>query len=106
MSNTDPFGLRSDILEKINAVFSKISAVESVKIYGSRAKGNYRNGSDIDLSCFGDSLTHSDLLRLIDDLDALWLPWKIDLSLFKNISNEKLKEHIQRMGIEIYKRQV
>ena len=69
-----PYGLKDNELEKINSVFSKFPDVEKVILYGSRAKGNYRKGSDIDLALMGDNISLTMLLRIENELDELMLP--------------------------------
>lgn len=100
--NNGDFGLKRSTIERINAVFSRHPQVERVVIYGSRAKGNYRPGSDIDLSIIGDSLTLSDRFRIEHEIDELLLPYKIDLSLYHQIDNPELLEHIGRVGKTFY----
>ncbi|MCF8358302.1 MAG: nucleotidyltransferase domain-containing protein [Prolixibacteraceae bacterium] len=73
-------------------------------IYGSRAMGNFKAGSDIDLVIIDNGLEFSELLKLENQLDDLLLPYKIDISLKRQISNEKLLEHINRVGKVFYKR--
>ena len=51
------YGLNDSHIKKIQSVFANYSAINKVILYGSRAKGNYRNGSDIDLSLVGKDLT-------------------------------------------------
>lgn len=92
------FGLEPSVIEQIKQVFSYFEKIEKVVIYGSRAKGNYRYNSDIDLSLFGE-ITYDDLLKIEMQLDDLLLPYKIDLSIFNKIENEELKKHIQRVGM-------
>jgi len=53
------FGLTEDTIEKFHSVFRKYPEIEEVIIYGSRAKGNYREGSDIDLTLKGEELTEA-----------------------------------------------
>lgn len=98
------FGLKRSTIEQIKAVFSRHPQVERVILYGSRAKGNYRAGSDIDLTIVGNSLTLSDLFQIEHELDELLLPYKIDLSLFHQIDNPELLEHIGRVGQIFYQR--
>ncbi len=93
------FGLKQETIVKIRTVIMKNEKVEKIVIYGSRAKGDYRNGSDIDLTLIGD-LTSGDLSKMEWELDDLLLPYKIDLSAFKYISNADLREHIERVGTE------
>lgn len=100
------FGLRPSTIEKIRAVLSGHPEVERVILYGSRAKGNYRPGSDIDLTICGEAVTLSELLRIEHELDELLLPYKIDLSLFHKIDNPELMEHIERVGKVFYQRAI
>ena len=104
MMNALPFGLPAAAVEKIFTVFSFHPEVQKVVLYGSRAKGNYKTGSDIDLTMYGDSLNHTLLLKILDELDDLLLPWLIDLSIFKQIDNVSLLEHIERVGVVFYQR--
>lgn len=98
------FGLPPVAVEKIRAVFASHPQVERAVLYGSRAKGNYTKGSDIDLTLYGDDLNQTMLLQIIGELDDLLLPWMIDLSLFLSIDNMQLREHIERVGVVFYQR--
>ncbi len=95
------FGLSDKTVSKIYDVFKKYHKLQKVIIYGSRSMGNYREGSDIDLTLIGD-VTVNDLAKIIDDLDDLLLPYCFDVCLYANIGNEKLKEHIDRAGSVFY----
>lgn len=88
----------------IQSVFGKHCGIESAVLYGSRAKGTYRNGSDIDITLHGSSLDLSALMKIEHALDDLCLPYKIDLSIFHKIENPDLIEHITRVGVEFYRR--
>jgi len=100
------FGLSEATIERIRAVFAKYPQVEKAVLYGSRAKGNYRNGSDIDLTLFGGAdLTLDDLHKMMDEIDDLLLPYTIDLSIFNQISDPDVVEHIQRVGVPFYEKQ-
>jgi predicted nucleotidyltransferase len=98
------FGLKESTIEKISGVFAKYPEVEKVIVYGSRAKGNFKSGSDIDLTMGGARLTHQLLLKLMGELDDLLLPYKIDLSILDNIGNPDLVDHIRRVGVTFYER--
>lgn len=98
------FGLKDIHIKVIQSVFSNYSNVDIAVLYGSRAKGDYRTGSDIDLTLKGDDLNLSTLLRIENELDDLLLPYKIDLSIFHKIENPDLVEHINRVGIVFYKK--
>nr|WP_091692708.1 nucleotidyltransferase domain-containing protein [Algoriphagus locisalis] len=95
-------GLDNADINAINAVFKDYSQIESVLLYGSRAKNTFRVGSDIDLTIVGESVTLTELFEIEQKLDDLLLPWKIDLSLFHKIENKELIDHINRVGIVFY----
>jgi predicted nucleotidyltransferase len=98
MNSSNKFGLNTNTIESISSVLSKYSKIEQVIVYGSRAKGNYREGSDIDIVLIAPTLTTKDLLKIENELEELMLPYKIDLSLFHQIENPDLIDHIKRMG--------
>lgn len=95
------FGLSQQHINLLCQCFKKYLGIELVIIYGSRAKGNYKRGSDIDLTIRG-ALDFSDLLKLENEIDDLLLPYKIDLSLMHQISNPDLLAHIERVGKVFY----
>ena len=99
------FGLPESAIEQIGAIFASHREIERAVLYGSRAKGNFKPGSDIDLTLFGTDLTHELLLDLLVELDDLLLPWMIDLSLFASLNHPALQEHINRVGVVFYQRQ-
>ena len=99
------FGLKESTIQKICTVLSHYPQVEKAVLYGSRAKGNFKNGSDIDLTLRGGAgLTLNVLYRIRDELDDLLLPYTIDLSIFHQISDTDVVEHIQRVGVTFYKK--
>ena len=100
-TNSGDFGLSQKTIASICQIFSNYPAIQKAILYGSRAKGNYRHGSDIDLTLIGD-LSHQDLNRIETQLDDLLLPYMIDLSLFKDIENSELIDHVHRVGKTFY----
>ena len=98
------YGLSDQTMDSIINCLGGFDHIEEAILYGSRAKGNPRTGSDIDMTLKGNQLTFQDLLRIEQALDDLMLPYKIDLSLFRFISNPDLVEHINRVGVVIYQR--
>lgn len=72
-------------------------------LYGSRVKGNFSNGSDIDIALKGAGLTLSKILKINNKLDELSLPYTIDINSFEFIKNHELTEHIQRVGQVVYR---
>lgn len=96
-------GLPKSVLPKIRAVFDHCPQVEKAVLYGSRAKGAYKNGSDIDLTLRGGvDLTLNVLCKIANDLDDLFLPYTIDLSIFHDISDPDMIGHIERVGVTVY----
>jgi predicted nucleotidyltransferase len=99
------YGLPPSAVQKICAVFSRYPQVKKAILYGSRAKGNYQNGSDIDLTLRGGAdLTLNVVYKILDDLDELLLPYTIDLSIFDDIGDPDVIGHIQRVGIAFYQK--
>ena len=99
------YGLKEHTIEKMNGVFAQFPEVEKVMLYGSRAKGTYRPGSDIDLTLLGPGLNLKTLFRIEAELDDLLLPYMIDLSIFDHIDNPDLVDHIRRVGKVFYQRE-
>ena len=106
MSETAPLehGLPQHAVDRLRDVFRQWPQIEGVILYGSRAKGNYRHDSDIDLCVVGPDLGIADLLKLEGEIDDLLLPWKVDLSLYHLIEDPELLGHIKRMGTPLYSR--
>jgi len=98
------FGLSDNVIDEINSIFKKYPSISKVIVYGSRAKGNYRTGSDIDLVIFDANNDYKLLAKLMNELDDLLLPYMIDLSFYDEIDNPNLKEHIDRIGIAFYEK--
>jgi len=92
------FGLKDSTRLQLVGIFQAHPKIESVTLYGSRAKGNYRPGSDIDLTFHGAELTLRELNIIEQEIDDLLLPYEFDLSLFEQIDNQNLLAHITRAG--------
>jgi predicted nucleotidyltransferase len=98
------YGLSDSEITDIRSVFSNFPQVDQAILYGSRAKGNYKNGSDIDIVLKGTSLNLSLLATINSQLDDLIIPYKVDLFLFEKIKNKELINHINRVGQNIFVR--
>lgn len=101
---TETYGLKQRDILAIQSVLRKHPKIIKAILYGSRAKGNYRLGSDIDLTLQGDQLQLSDLVAIDNALDDLLLPYTFDLSIYHQIEDPDLIAHIQRVGQELYSR--
>lgn len=92
------FGLKSLDLEQISVIFRRHPEVEKVILYGSRAKGNYKPFSDIDITLVGAKINLTLQNKIENELDDLLLPYKFDVAVFHKIKNKDLLAHIQRVG--------
>ena len=79
--------------------------VERAVLFGSRATETHTPASDVDIALFGDGLTLTDQVRLDAVIEALTVPQRVDLLLHATIDNDALREHIERQGVEWYRRQ-
>lgn len=91
------YGLTPKTLKDIIAVFAQYPEVEQAILYGSRAKGNYRSGSDIDITLKGTPLNMSTLFKIMEQLEQLELPYEIDLSLYTQLENTSLLEQVGKV---------
>lgn len=100
------FGLNENVIENIINILKKYEEVESARIFGSRARGDYRIASDIDIALYGEKLTHTINTKIYYEIDKLYLPYKIDLvNINTLVDGDKLKENILKEGVEFYVKQ-
>jgi predicted nucleotidyltransferase len=97
-------GLTTTTVERLQSALAHYPEVEKAVLYGSRAKGTYRPGSDIDLTLCGGDLNHTLLTRIDSEMDDLLLPYQIDLSLMSSLSHPALLDHIRRVGVVLYEK--
>ena len=96
------YGLSDDTVANLRAIFSSFDKVQKVILFGSRAKNEYYEGSDIDFAIIGDGIDLSLLHKIELETDKLYLPYRIDLIDYQNITNKELKAHIDRIGKLFY----
>jgi predicted nucleotidyltransferase len=112
MKSQSSFGLSKKSYEKLNYLFLKYPQITQVLIYGSRAKGNNHEGSDIDLTLFTDDvdILHEDfdqikfLAKILNEIDDLDLPYKVDLSFYHLLQNQNLIDEINQSAKVFFKR--
>lgn len=97
------FGLTPSLISMIRNVFVHYEPVREVRVFGSRAKGNFGAGSDIDLAIMDEHVSSAQLTKIENDLDELPTLHSIDLALFHQIDNPALTEHILRVGKVFYR---
>jgi len=99
------YGLEAPTIARIQGVLASHGEVEKAILYGSRAKGNYKTGSDIDLTLLGGhALDLNVLYRIMDEIDDLLLPYTFDISLLHTITDQDVLDHIKRVGTVFYER--
>jgi uncharacterized protein len=96
-------GLNAEDITQIQSVFSRYENIVEVKLYGSRAMGNFKTFSDIDLTLIGENIDSTQLNEIDTLLDELNLPYKFDVSIFNQINNQEFLNHISRVGKTVYK---
>ena len=100
------FGILPRDLAEIIQALQEITAIEEAVIFGSRAKGNYKKGSDIDIAIKGLAIDREDVATLSSLLnDESSLPYFFDIVHYEEISEMKLVEHVDRVGQVIYLRE-
>ena len=104
MKLSETLGLKESELEEIVNTLASFENVERAIVYGSRAKGNYKPFSDIDLTLYGSALTHTDILCIADRFEDSYLPYMFDISDFTKLTNPDLIDHIKRRGITIFEK--
>lgn len=95
------FGISSDDLDLIIKTICLNKKIEKIILFGSRAKGNYKKGSDIDIAIIAENLNFDELLMIKVNINELFLPYKIDIIDFNKLENQDLIKHIKRVGIKI-----
>ena len=97
-----PYGLTEDQLSGILNILQDNNKLKKVILYGSRAKGNFSPGSDIDLALTGDDLDLNDIVNYKVKLDNLPILNRIDLVIYDQIKEPGLVDHINRIGVVLY----
>jgi predicted nucleotidyltransferase len=97
------YDLPDAAIKKIRVVLGRHPQAKQAILYGSRAEGTHKRGSDIDLTLRGGAdMTLPVLYRIMDELDDLLLPYTIDLSIYANMDDPEVKAHIYRVGLVFY----
>ena len=97
-------GLKENIMLSVTETFKNDPRIIRAAVFGSRAKGNYKPYSDVDIVLYGD-LNPIDVERVSCDLDELPFVYKFDVVAYGLVSNPEFREHIERVGISIYEKE-
>lgn len=101
------FGISETSHRMILETIEKFPEIEKVILFGSRAKGNYRHGSDIDLAIFGANCTVSTAMSLSGTLnEEVPIPYHVDVVCYDRLNHADLKEHIDRVGVVFFERKL
>lgn len=96
------FGLSERTIRELNNIFKNYPDIQEVFIFGSRAKGNFKIGSDIDLAIMNTGLNTKTITHALADCSESSLPVAVDLVDFHSLTNQELIEHILRVGEPFY----
>ena len=96
------FGLSDTVITELQDVFRRHANIEKVLIFGSRSKGNYRAGSDIDLAVVGKDIDYNLLLTIQCEIDDLEMLYSIDLLDYQKQKGTPIGDHIDRVGQVFY----
>jgi uncharacterized protein len=100
-----PYGLRESDMAHILSAVAELPEISAVVLFGSRAKGNYQLGSDVDLAILGAGVTDKTVMQLADRLnEEAPLPYFFDIVNYGLIESDRLREHIDRVGIVVFNR--
>lgn len=99
------YGLKQKHLDEIIGIASSYKEIDELIIYGSRATGKHRRGSDVDLAIKGDRTT----IKTAEDLrwhlqEETWLPYLFDVTNYNTTKSQELKQDIGNEGQLIYRR--
>ena len=96
------FGLSDTVIEELQEVFRRHANIKKVLIFGSRSKGTYREGSDIDLAVVGNNIDYNQLLSILCEIDDLELLYSVDLLDYSKKKGTPIGDHIDRVGQVFY----
>jgi predicted nucleotidyltransferase len=102
MPAMNDFGIDEKNLQLIRSIFMDYPMTNKVLVYGSRAKGNYSERSDIDLVICDSNIDRKTLGKILLDINNSDFPYTVDLQIMADIKNQNLQEHIKRVGKEFY----
>jgi predicted nucleotidyltransferase len=98
------FGLTKRDMQTIRDIFLQFPEVEKAFIFGSRAKGNYRPGSDIDLAIMDKGVSNLTIRKLYAAFEEGSLPYRVDPAHFPSLTSPEFIAHIQSAGVPFYDR--
>ena len=99
-------GLQARDWESIEAILSQHPEVEEAIVFGSRAKGNYSTGSDVDIALKGETLDPRIISSIAYQLnEETNMPYRFDVVNYHTVQSESLLHHVDRVGIIVFQKQ-
>ena len=96
------FGLSDRDMKTLQDIFKKYPDVKNVFVFGSRAKGTYKQGSDIDLAIMNEGVKDMFIRKMKSDFEDSNLPYAVDLVNYPTLKHPELKNHIDRVGVPLF----
>ncbi len=96
------FGLSDRGMKTLQDIFKKYPDVKNVFVFGSRAKGTYKQGSDIDLAIMNEGVQDMFIRKMKSDFEDSSLPYVVDLVNYPTLKHPELKNHIDRVGVPLF----
>lgn len=100
----EKYGLKERDLKTIFEILDKYKEVKLVHIFGSRAKGTQKTGSDIDLAIMNEEVSDTTIIKIKSELEDSSLPYFVDLINFPEIKHSEFRDHINRVGKIFYEK--
>jgi len=101
-SSSDIYGLNDRDIQTLFGILNKYDEVKKVYLYGSRAKGTHKLGSDIDLAIMNEGVSEKIIRTIKSEIEESSLPYFVDITNFTTLNHKELAEHIQRVGVSFY----
>jgi predicted nucleotidyltransferase len=96
------YGLTERDTHILFGIFEKFQEVKNVYLYGSRAKGTFKSGSDIDLAIMNENISEKTIRTIKSEIEDSNLPYFVDITSFTTLNHKELVEHILRVGVPFY----
>lgn len=104
LATPEELGLEHEEMAAIQAILSTCDALEEACVYGSRAKGNFRPFSDIDIVLKGEKLVWADKADLMLSFEESLLPYIVDLNLYNDLRPGPFLSEVDRWAKPIYRK--
>lgn len=94
------YGIADELINKLKDIKEKYKI--KILLFGSRARGDYKHNSDIDIAVV-DTVSKEIKYQIMDELDKIDTPYKFDLVFVQNVENKEFLKSIYSEGVKIWK---